>query len=116
MSTPDPALLDRAVAEWRAGRYYEAHELLEDFADSVEDDDAEQAIALALIHVAAAIHKHVERVTPEGVPGKLERALLELKDAPPTWRGIDLVRLKEAIQRMLAALRAGQAPTALPTP
>jgi hypothetical protein len=114
MSTPDPNLLERAVAEWSQGRYYEAHELLEDFADSVEDDDAEQAIALALIHVAAAIHKHVERVTPEGVPGKLERALVELEQAPRIWRGIDLLRLKGEIAAMLEALRSGRTVSALP--
>jgi hypothetical protein len=100
------ARLAEAVADWRAGRYYEAHEALEELADLLEDDDRDFAIALALVHIAAALHKHVHRVSAEAVPGKLSRALLELETAPAAWRGLDLGRLRREVAAFLAGAAA----------
>src|SRR5438874_12721152 len=91
MRSPMPSeILDRALNEWAKGDYYEAHELLEDFAETVEDDDADHEIAIALIHVAASLHKAVNDVGRKAVPGKLEHALTVLDRAPADWQGLAL--------------------------
>lgn len=104
------AILSRAVAEWNRGDHYDAHETLEDFADLIEDDDREHAIAIALIHVAAALHKWVNDVGKNAVPSKIEGALATLAAAPSPWRGLDLGRLSSELRAMLAAITAQQAP------
>jgi hypothetical protein len=95
------ALLSRAIAEWNRGEHYEAHETLEDFADEIEDDDREHHIALALLHIAAALHKLVNDVGKSAVPAKIERALTDLSSAPEVWRGIELGRLKKELRVLL---------------
>lgn len=109
MSDAD-GILARAVSEWNRGEHYEAHELLEDFADLIENDDGEHAIALALIHVAAALHKWVNDVGKNAVPSKIEGALETLSSAPPRWRGLDLERLSRELRSVLQAIAAGRAP------
>lgn len=99
-------LLDRAIEAWDRGDFYDAHETLEDFAELLEDDDRDYAIALALVRIAASLHKLANGVGPQAVPGKLHQALQELADAPASWRGVALGELREA----LLELHAGLAP------
>jgi predicted metal-dependent hydrolase len=98
----EDVLLWRAVSEWNRGEHYEAHETLEDFADLIEADDRDHQIALALIHVAAALHKQVHRVGASAVPAKIAHALETLDRAPNTWRNLDLDRLKRDLRALLA--------------
>ena len=100
-------IIDRAVAEWGRGDFYEAHETLEDLVDAVEDDDTDWAIALALCHVAAALHKHVNDVGARAVPGKLQSALTELDRAPAVWFVLDVEALRRGVRGMLTALQDG---------
>jgi predicted metal-dependent hydrolase len=104
-------LFARAIEEWNRGEHYEAHETLEDFADAIEDDEHDHAIVLALIHVAASLHKLANDVGASAVPGKLSRALAELEHAPPKWRGLDLDRLKRELAALLEQIEHGQPPT-----
>jgi hypothetical protein len=105
------ALLTKAVAEWRRGDHYAAHETLEEVAEAVEDDDAEYEIALALVHVAASMHKLANDVGANAVPGKLEGALEVLDRAPATWRTLDLARLRAQIREVLAKLARNEKPS-----
>jgi hypothetical protein len=101
--------LDRALESWANGDHYEAHEELEDFAESLEDE-RELEIALALVHVAASIHKAVNDVGRAAVPSKLERALSVLDRAPGAWKGLDLGALRgelRAIQPELEEMARG---------
>jgi predicted metal-dependent hydrolase len=107
------ALLDRAVEEWERGAYYDAHETLEDFLEEIEDDD-ELAIAVAVVQIAASLHKLVNDVGASAVPGKLERALAAIEDAPARWNGIDLAALREDVRALLADLTQHRTPRALP--
>jgi predicted metal-dependent hydrolase len=95
-------LLSRAVSEWNRGEHYEAHETLEDFADVIEEDDHDHAIAIALIHVAAALHKMVNNVGASAVPAKIAHALETLDAAPATWRGLELAQLRVDLRSLLA--------------
>ena len=100
--------LSQAVREWQNGQHYDAHETLEDFAEEVEDNDDDWKRALALCHVAAALHKYINNVSPSAVPSKLEKALSELNSAPPDWFDLDLDAFRKEIVVMLSAIKATQ--------
>ena len=107
-------VLQKAVREWQAGEHYEAHETLEDFAEEVEDNDEDWKRALALCHVAAALHKYINNVSPAAVPAKLQKALAELDSAPKDWFGLDLESLRHEISTMLKTLQQNQPPAVKP--
>lgn len=110
-------LVEEALVEWRAGRHYEAHELLEDVAECFDDDDPSFDVALALVHVTAAFHKATNDVGPKAAPGKILRALDALRTAPNPWLGLDLASFVVALEALLAESRDGLLPIeALPIP
>jgi hypothetical protein len=108
-------VLQKAVRKWQAGDHYEAHETLEDFAEEVEDNDDDWKRALALCHVAAALHKYINNVSPAAVPAKLQKALIELDSAPKDWFGLDLESFRHEISTMLNALQKNQFPATKPS-
>ena len=107
--------LQRAVEHWARGEYYDAHEVLEDFAEELEDDDDDWAIAIALVQIAASLHKHTEKVGEGAVVGKLEVALSTLDTAPDHWHGLTLGATRASVRSMYEALRRGASPDRLPT-
>ncbi len=115
--SPEPArhLLDAALAEWAAGRFYEAHELLEDFAECFEAEDQAFEWALGLTRVAASLHKLVAGVGVRAVPGKLHQALRDLAGAPPDWFDLDLVAFRSELAVLAERLQAGTAVRFLPS-
>lgn len=108
------AILARGIDEWNRGEHYEAHETLEDFADAIEDDDTDHRITLALVRVAACLHKLLNDVGPEAVPGKLRHARGDLDDAPAQWRGIDLATLKRELEAFQQVIDRGERPKTWP--
>ena len=106
--------LQRAVEHWARGEYYDAHEVLEDFAEELEDDDDDWAIAIALVQIASSLHKHTEKVGESAVVGKLEVALKALDGAPDHWQGLTLGTTREAVRSMYEALRRGASPGPMP--
>lgn len=107
-------VLNAALTEWAAGHYYEAHEHLEELLEALDLEGDEERWMLALIQVAASLHKLVANVAPRAVPGKLERALVTLADAPATWRGLDLIGFRGASADLLARLGGVEAGGPIP--
>lgn len=108
------AILDRAIEEWAQGDYYEAHETLEDVLDELDDaDEAGFEIVIALVQIAASLHKLANDVGAQAVPGKLARALTAL-ESTPAWRELDLAALSADVRALLGALESGAKPAALP--
>ena len=95
---------DDALREWAAGRYYEAHEILEDLAECFEEEDPSFERALALTRVAACLHKLSAGVGVKAVPGKLARAIETLASAPPDWCGIDLAGFRRELDSLAARI------------
>lgn len=108
-------LLDEAAREWRAGRHYEAHEVLEDVAECFEADDPSFDIALALAHVAAGFHKIIHDVGAKAAPNKIKRALDTLEDAPADWLGLDFAAFVEKVRAVHALLQRGERVTDFPS-
>jgi predicted metal-dependent hydrolase len=99
--------LDRAIAAYRRGDYFEAHEILEP-AWMGTADLAERELYQGLIKLAAAF-VHGVRGNPRGIAKNLAGArarLAEAAAASPTAGGLDLTGLLAAIDERLARLAA----------
>jgi len=110
---------DAALAEWAAGRWYEAHEILEELAECFDEEDPSFEWALALTRVASSFHKLASGVGAKAVPGKLAGAIEALADAPGDWCGIDLEAFRielEAFAPRIALVAASGVPSDLRYP
>lgn len=114
-----PALL-RSIKDFNSGRYFEAHEALEDALDAVEDDDTTWQLFLGLIRIAVGYHKWAS-----GYPGAqtmLAMGLETLAPLPDECGGVRLEALRQRVRQDLARLDTlargpgGQAPRITLTP
>ena len=103
------AWFERGLAAYRAGEYFDAHELWEEiWRDEV--DEYEKQFLQGLIQVAAAMHKTVEQRKPAPAARLLGRALLRLRRYVPRHGGLDVARLvleAEKAQGVLAGMNEG---------
>ncbi len=91
----------RAFAEaFNAGRYFEAHELLEDFWREHRGPD--RAFYQGLIQVAVALHHH-ERGNAVGAARVASRARRNLAPWLPSHAGFDVARLLADLEASLSS-------------
>ena len=96
--TYHPALL-RAVKDFNSGRYFEAHEHLEEALDEVEDDDNTWEMFVGLIQIAVGYHKYVS-----GYPGgvkMLGKGLKKVSSLPEECAGVRLESLRRRVRQDL---------------
>jgi uncharacterized protein len=105
------AARDRALAEFAAlygaGRYFDAHEALE--AVWRRSDALPMRFLQGLIQWSVAFEHH-RRGNAHGALTLLDRALSNLRDAPPGYLGVDLAACRAAagdLRRAFADWRAG---------
>jgi hypothetical protein len=101
-------LVLRAAREFNAGRYFEAHEVLEDGLDDVAD--AWWPLFLGLIQVAVGYHKLANGF--DGAARMLDLGLAKLGPFPGDALGLALDALRTRAQRDRDAL-AADAPQAV---
>ncbi len=90
-----PALL-RAVKDFNSGRYFEAHEYLEEALDDVEDDDNTWEMFVGLIQIAVGYHK-----CSSGYPGgekMLGLGLEKVTPLPDECAGVRLGALRRRVR------------------
>ncbi len=92
-----------------AGRYFEAHEVLEDVWRPLEGP-ARQFLQ-GLIQVAVALH-HLQTGNLEGAQSVIARAATNLATFPDHYARLDLQALRAAVQIFHAALANGDIPAA----
>ncbi len=96
--TYHPALL-RAAKDFNSGRYFEAHEHLEDALDDVEDDDNTWTMFVGLIQIAVGYHKYIS-----GYPGgvtMLGKGLQKVSSLPEECAGVRLESLRQRVRHDL---------------
>ncbi|MEW6271275.1 MAG: DUF309 domain-containing protein [Thermodesulfobacteriota bacterium] len=93
-----------AAREFNAGRYFEAHEALEEALDDVPD--ALWPLFLGLIQVAVGYHKLAHGFA--GAARMLEIGLVKLAPLPGDALGVALGALRDRAAADLAKLHAGQ--------
>ena len=93
-----PALL-RAVKDFNSGRYFEAHEHLEEALDDAEDDDNTWEMFIGLIQIAVGYHKSVSGYS--GGPKMLGKGLEKVSPLPAICAGVQLERLRQRVRQDL---------------
>lgn len=99
-SKPKEAALQEAVAYFDSERYWECHEALEPVWRSSKGE--ERSLVQALILVCAAL-VHEQRGEREIALGIYKRALAQIHWEAETYHGIDVQRLRENVERSIAA-------------
>ena len=96
--------LEEGLALIRSGRYFEAHEELED--EWREAPPEERDFLQGLVHVAVA-WLHAERGNRNGCERQLEKAARRLGPYAPAHRGVDVTRVLDDVERARAVVETG---------
>ncbi|WP_437593450.1 DUF309 domain-containing protein [Sorangium sp. So ce1000] len=105
-SSPDAAfeaIVRRGLDAYRAGRFFEAHELWEP-GWREETDPVRKTFLHGLILVAAALHKLTEMQRPLGALRLLRKARIRLVGMPEGMGGMAIALLVDDILRAAAAI------------
>lgn len=94
-----------AAREFNAGRYFEAHEVIEDALESVPD--AEWDAFLGLIQIAVGYHKLTQGLL-SGAAKMLTLGLAKVSAFDAVSGGLDVDHLRTRAAADLAALGAGE--------
>lgn len=98
------AKLDEGIAAFNSGKYFEAHEALEEVWRQMHGP--ERDLMQAVVQVAVALHHH-STGNLDGARSVLARAAAKLADAPDNFCGISLPPLRQALDRWQKALADG---------
>ncbi len=93
-----------AAREFNAGRYFEAHEVLEAGLDAVPDEL--WPLFIGLIQIAVGYHKLTQDLRA-GAAQMLDRGLAKTAEFPTHAADLNLEALQQRARRDLAALRTG---------
>ncbi|MDC0748898.1 DUF309 domain-containing protein [Polyangium mundeleinium] len=106
----DPeTLFQNALDAYAAERFYDAHELWEDFRRTRPEADPARELVKGLILVATAMHKLHRAKSPSGAAQLLELALDQLREAPEGTSGFDMKALVAEVSRVHADIEALEA-------
>ena len=106
LTASDPRLA--AFAEhWRARRYFEAHEVLEEFWLDYRDDDRDYY--QGLIQAAVALH-HAAQGNREGARGVAASSRRRMDRFAPRHRGLDVAAFLDGLDRAVAGGPAPELP------
>ena len=103
----DHALFRRGIQLYRAGAFFECHEVLEELWTPMRGP--QRLFLQALIHFAVAFY-HLERANPLGARRQLSKGLRKLEAYLPVYEGLDTARLYREGRQALARLEAGGRP------
>jgi predicted metal-dependent hydrolase len=102
----DPRYL-HGIELYRAGRFFECHEVLEEVWTPMRGPH--RLFLQALIHFAVAFY-HQQRGNQLGAEGQLRKALRKIDRYLPAYEGIDTATLYQEGQACLARVLAGETP------
>ncbi len=105
--------LDRGIAHFNAGEFFEAHEVWE--ALWLRATVERKPFLQGIIQIAAAFH-HLKRGNLPGARSLLGAGLAKISKYGDTYRGIDVAGLAEQGRAWLDALAAGKRPRNRKTP
>ncbi|MHB8800470.1 MAG: DUF309 domain-containing protein [Thermoanaerobaculia bacterium] len=95
----------RGLADFREGRWFEAHEEWEEAWRAARDPDRRRLQGLIQV-AAAALHLEAGRRAP--AERLLSRALSKLEDVPDEVAGLPARRIRDGALRLVSALAAGE--------
>ncbi len=96
------------ITHFDAERYFEAHEVWEDYWR--EEHRAVRELYQALVQVASAFIQH-QRNRPVGAKWLLNRAFSHLEHFPDCCHGVNIAELRQRMGEMRRELQAEEEPT-----
>ena len=93
--------LYEGIREFNQGRYFEAHDILEDLWQGYREPD--RVFLQALIHSAVGLY-HLENDKLKGARSQLSKACSKMEPYRPEYRGIGVAILYEALKDHLEIL------------
>jgi predicted metal-dependent hydrolase len=112
MPVPEPdltaeerAALDKGVAEFNAGLYFECHDTLEDLWAGLRGPSRD--FFQGLIQVSVAFH-HLTSGNRAGAESMLHRALKRFEKYPDLYFGFDLAAHRAELRAWLSRVRQGE--------
>jgi len=106
----DP-LLERGIALFNHGEYFECHEVLEEAW--TPERGVRRLFLQSLIHMAVGFY-HSERGNPVGAVRQLRKGLRKLGGYLPACERVDTARLEREVSRVLVAIEGGEAVSGYP--
>lgn len=97
--------LDRAIAAFNRGDYFDAAEGFEISLRAIDDADL-KAVVNALNQISAGLHLRFERGGRQASINLMSQAMLALDDMKPSRAGIDVGRLYDEVSALVAEIRA----------
>ena len=98
LTASDPRVASFAE-HWRARRYFDAHEVLEEFWLEYREDDRDYY--QGLIQAAVALH-HAAQGNLEGARGVATSSRRRMERFAPHHRGLDVAAFLDALDRAIA--------------
>ena len=104
MNVVDPvrSVVVRAAREFNAGRYFEAHEVLEDGLVEIPEDLWD--LFIGLVQIAVGYHKTTQQLWT-GAARMLEMGLEKAQAFPADAAGVNLEALRRRVRADIEALR-----------
>src|SRR5205823_5532295 len=99
------ATVQRGIALFNAGEFFEAHEVLEEAW--TPERGPRRLFLQSLIHVAVGAY-HDSRGNPVGACRQLRKALRKMEAYLPLCEGVDTARLYRDARRMLEEIEGGE--------
>lgn len=96
--------LERAIAAFNRGEYFDAAEMFENSLRAIDDAEL-KAVANALNQISAALHLRFERGGRQASINLMSQAMLALDDMKPVRAGIDIERLYDEVSALVAEIR-----------
>ena len=103
----DNGKFKRGVADFNAGRFFEAHEVWEELWLGAAEP--EKTFLQGLIQVAAALHHH-GRGNARGRQSLLAAGIAKLAACPDDFRGIAMAQLKREVEQWAEIARSEKHP------
>ncbi len=97
--------LERAIAAFNRGEYFDAAEGFENSLRVIDDADL-KAVVNALNQISAGLHLRFERGGRQASINLMSQAMLALDDMKPARAGIDIGRLYDEVSALVAEIRA----------
>ena len=107
VTLPREPLYVRGIELYRAGEFFQCHEVLEELWTPMRGPH--RLFLQALIHFAVAFY-HQQRSNPLGAERQLRKALRKLERYLPMYEGVDTATLHQEGQVCLRRILAGEAP------
>ena len=97
--------LKLAIEKFNNGKYFECHDILEDYWFECKQD--EKDFYQGLLHYAVAFHHLIDKQNPQGAILQFKKCIERLKPYNKKYQGIDVKKIVKSSLEYLKQLETG---------